>query len=176
VILEPRAPSHIGAPDSPRSMEPPHSDLYKEAKAHQHAFMLWASQWDKFPVSIALNWDDFGLAGTEAHRIPEQRGVYAFLVQPALANGLNVSYLMYIGRTENLKRRFREYVRMGPYDRHPKLAIHLNTYRYYTRFCCATVPDGHNLPELEDALLEAFIPPLNTQFPSKISGIMRAFT
>ncbi len=68
--------------------------------------------------------------------------MYAFLVQPGIGSGLNVSYLMYIGKTDRpLRKRFREYLGevKSPKGRH-KVRLALELWKKYLWFSCAVAP------------------------------------
>lgn len=151
-------------------------DLVVEAEVHRVRFTLWCRMWDEFQQSVALDWVDHPFEDGEVDNIPSSPGVYAFLVQPRLAGGLDVSYLLYIGESGNLKRRFRDYLdEVEDQNARPRIVIYLNRYLRYLRFCCATLPSNVSTTDIEDELLAAFIPPLNKKLPARVRRVVNAF-
>lgn len=151
-------------------------DLVIEADSHRLPFTLWCRMWDEFSSTVTLNWIDHPFQREEVDNIPDSAGVYAFLVQPRIACGLNVSYLLYIGESRNLKRRFRDYLReLRAKKARPKISIYLNRYLPYLRFCYAKLPKDVSTTDVEDTLLQAFIPPLNSKFPARVGKVVNAF-
>ena len=66
----------------------------------------------------ALTWSLFPFQDASRSQIPNAPGVYAFLIVPNIAGNLNVSYLMYIGKTDRpLRQRFAEYLLEAKSDR-----------------------------------------------------------
>ena len=82
-----------------------------EMMAHEHHFILWPRQWKTYVDTH--NWKSFRLDKTEKNHIPKRAGVYSLLVQPGIANHPACSYLMYIGKTTSLYRRFMDYLNGG---------------------------------------------------------------
>ena len=150
-----------------------YEDLVVEAEAHRVPFTLWCRMWDEFQQSVSLEWVDHPFEDGEVDEIPSTPGVYAFLVQPRLAGGLDVSYLLYIGKSGNLNRRFRDYLReLEAENARPRIVIYLNR---YLRFWCATLPSDVSTTDIEDELLAAIIPPLNKRLPASVGRIVGAF-
>ncbi|MFQ6041067.1 MAG: hypothetical protein ACE5PV_09440 [Candidatus Poribacteria bacterium] len=57
----------------------------------------------------------------------------------------------------------------------PKVVRLLNKYQGYLYFCCSTVPSSIPIESVEEALLKAFLPPCNDQFPAEVSRVIGAF-
>ena len=105
------------------------------------------------------------------------RGIYSFVIQPGIASHPHGSYLMYIGKAKhNLRERFKAYrsEQNNPEGR-PKILELLNLYQGYLHFCCSIVQDKARIPEIEGALINAFRPPCNSQFPAEIRSPTGAF-
>ncbi len=151
-------------------------DLVKEAKSHVETFVLWPRRWSECQLSTVLNWVVFPFEQSKADQIPDGPGIYAFLIQPGIASNLNASYLMYIGQTNSLRSRYRDYLREpdSPIGR-PKIVVLLDMYRGFLSFSCAPLSGADQLECIEDALLGAYIPPANDQFPAQIRRIVNAF-
>lgn len=148
-----------------------------QLKAHQCDFYLWPKLWSEYTSSLAFNWKVHPFDETEIPNIPDYLGIYAFLIQPGIASFHCCSYLMYIGKTERtLKKRFKEYI----YEKQsetgrPKIVSLLNKYQGYLYFCCSTVASGIPIEDMEKALLKAFLPPCNDQFPAEVRRVIGAF-
>ncbi|RME04378.1 MAG: hypothetical protein D6816_09765 [Bacteroidetes bacterium] len=151
-------------------------DLVEEARAHRITFTLWSRRWDDFKASVTLNWKDHPFVPEEKINIPPTPGVYAFLLQPRIANGLEASYVLYIGESSNLQERFDNYLQeIKSKNARPRIRVYLNQYKSFLRFCCATLPSGVSTTTIEDALLAAFIPPLNVKLPAEVRAVVAAF-
>lgn len=153
------------------------SDLLKEqdeCKAHCHEFTLWRRKWQEYSCVFFLDWRIHRLDDCERHAIPEESGIYTLLVQPGIANHPASSYLMYVGQTTSLRRRFGEYLNRERRETgRPKIMRLLNLYATNTWFCYSAVPQK-DLDEVEGALLTAYIPPANDQLPASIRGVIGA--
>ena len=145
---------------------------------HAPPFVLWPQQWAAYNLSDLLNWKIYPFQQDRIDEIPSDPGIYSFVVQPRIANHPHCSYLMYVGMTERpLRERFKEYFseKRNAKNGRPKLLKLLNVYQDYLHFCCSTIEETERIEEIEDALLNAFIPPSNDEYPAEISRIMKAF-
>ena len=92
---------------------------------HSHLMVMVPGRWSSFSQRALppLAWSAFPFKPASRARIPNQQGVYAFLIAPNIAGDLKVSYLMYIGQTDRtLRQRFAEYLREARSDNvRPKL-------------------------------------------------------
>ena len=149
-----------------------------EMNRHTHEMVMVPRFWTSFSsgATPALSWSTFPFKDTSRSKIPEQPGVYAFLIAPTIAGDLNVSYLMYIGETERtLRDRFGDYLLEAKSDRiRPKLLRILPLYPDHLLFACAPVPAGVLPKEVESALLDAFLPPGNDQVPATVRRARKA--
>jgi hypothetical protein len=153
-------------------------DAVSDAKAHEVRMILWPCQWQKCQLEGNLHWQVFEFKDESTNTIPSLPGVYAFLVQPRLAGNLDASYLMYIGKTDrSLRQRCQEYLQetIDPSGR-PKIVDTLIRYSGYIYFSCATIIDPAIAPQkIEEELLKALIPPMNSELPAEVRRIMNAF-
>ena len=144
-----------------------------EMKVHEHRFILWPRQWKKYVATH--NWTSCNLDAKDKDRIPKQSGVYSLLVQPGIANHPACSYLMYIGKTTSLRRRFMDYLNERKRETgRPKIFRVLNKYKDYVYFCYTTIHEN-DLSNVEDNLLIAYMPPNNDQYPAEIRHLTGAF-
>ena len=145
-----------------------------EMKAHMREFVLWPLRWQQYtPGNHA--WHLQRLRPDDVNNIPESAGVYTLLIQPGIASHPSCSYVMYVGRSDSLRRRFREY--LGPERRatgRPKIYRLLHRYSDYLWFCFTEV-EAARTKDVEDALMTAYVPPENDQLPAEIRNIRGAF-
>jgi excinuclease UvrABC nuclease subunit len=157
---------------------PQRVDLIKEAKFHTHKLILWPARWQAYKCRASLRWQVFPFDESIANQIPDQPGVYAFCIQPNVAD-LDASYVMYIGKTErSLRTRFREYLReaQSPSGRPRLTDMLLNPYRSFLYFICAVLNPQTIPGEIEEDLLDTFMPPMNTELPAEVRQIVNAFS
>ena len=156
-----------------------HTDLLQsdEMMRHTHHMVMVPSLWTGFSVFQSLSWSVFPFSESSRNSVPDQQGVYAFLVVPGIAGDLNVSYLMYLGETERpLRVRFGEYLLEAQSDTiRPKLLRILPLYPDHLLFACAPLPSGVAPKDVETALITAFLPPGNDQLPATIRRGRKAF-
>ena len=142
-------------------------------KAHEHQFILWPRQWSGYVDTH--NWKTYNLNENQKVNIPDNPGIYSLLIQPGIANHPACSYLMYIGKTTSLRRRFSNYLNERKRETgRPKIFRILNKYKNYMKFCY-TIVDEDDLETVENNLLIAFIPPNNDQFPVQLRPLIGAF-
>lgn len=144
-----------------------------ECLAHLVRFPLWPAKWQAFTSDVALSWTIRKLEHDEKENIPSTAGIYSLLIQPAIASHPACSYLMYVGQAQNLQDRFYNYLTTEQRIR-PKVVRLLHKWRGYIHFCYSNVPVGQ-LTVVEDALLDAYIPPVNSRFPGQLASVVRAF-
>ena len=154
-----------------------------EALSYRQKFNLWPTRWENCAVPISLNWKAVKFEKENKATIPENQGVYAFFVEPQVADLPNHAYLMYIGETgqdgdNNLRERFSDYL---SYKKNSKrLHIHrfLNKWDGYLYFYYAEISQSAvNLRDLETMLLDTFVPPYNRKdFSPEIGRIFRGLS
>lgn len=154
------------------------SDLVKaqdELASYGQTFTLWATGWKNFLAPISLNWEFVKFERENRATIPESQGIYAFFVEPQVAEFRNHAYLMYIGEAgqdsnNNLKEKFSEYFSYKRNHKRPHIHRLLNKWDGYLYFYYAEIPCDRNLYELETILLDTFQPPYNMRdFSAEIS-------
>jgi excinuclease UvrABC nuclease subunit len=152
-------------------------DLAAQKALHEWRLVLWPLRWQGYSVTGSLTWVSTEFNDNSVSAVPNVPGVYAFLLHPGVPPGLNVSYVMYVGRTgRSLRIRFREYLRESsdPAGR-PRILRLLQPYAGFLHFCCATVESPLTPNEVEEQLLSSLLPPVNEQLPAEVSRVMRAF-
>ena len=161
----------------------------RRVRIYKQDFLLWKQQWDAYTdPPIPLDWQCVKFERDNASLVPTEKGVYAFFVEPRIAQFPSHGYLMYIGQTghnseRHLRKRFGDYLYVKNLsDREllkspNKERIHdmLNIWAGYLYFYYAEVDSTQmDLEQLEQQLLDAFIPPfVERGYSAKIGRIVK---
>ncbi len=148
------------------------------ADFHVKRMVLSPFQWGACKLPVDLTWRAVKFTRTNAMQIPATRGVYTFLVQPGIADHPCCSYLLYVGETasQTFRRRYRQYLRewrAGDQSTRPHVTDMLEKWAGYLWFCFARVQNRNLIEDVENALLTAYLPPSNKDFPAKVSRELR---
>lgn len=151
-------------------------DLAAERSVYRKEFMLYPAAWSKYGYKRQLDWKTVSFRASERSKLPKEPGVYAFLIQPNVAPVLNASYLVYVGETKSLHRRFGDYLReeAGLGNARIQLYSLFKYFKGYILFAYATLPEAER-KEAEDELIKALTPPINRKLPATIAAAERAF-
>jgi hypothetical protein len=139
-------------------------------------FILCPDNWGKYPNRLDLDWHDVKFTQDNKELVPrDQAGIYSFVAIPKIANHPACSYLLYIGMTErqNFRDRYSQYLREGS-KRKPRWHIlnMLTNWSGHLWFYYAPVSDRSIISQLEDDLIESFLPPYNYEYPASIRDVM----
>ena len=153
------------------------NDLVSDAKYHTHSFTLWPSRWQQFLLpGLILTWQDVPFDRSRTSEVPQQPGLYAFIIRPRTNSGLGPGYLMYIGEADDLRVRFLDYFReMGSDSGRPRVVLMLSSYQEHLDFRFACLPTSADPKTVEKALIETYVPPINKNYPASIRRVMGAF-
>lgn len=151
------------------------SELQGEFARYRVQFSLWPRTWDSINDIASLHWESIAFGENNVHAIPENPGIYTFLINPNVANHPH-KYLCYIGKTERtLKERYSEYLREATtITGRPKIVRLLNGWKGNLEFCY-TLVEREDIKTLEKRLIDAFVPPFNSDFSANIGRIVGAF-
>ena len=137
-------------------------------KAEVHELMLSPALWEAFPGCGSLTWLGVAFEGNQKKNVPDQRGLYCFVIAPTTKPSLPfASYPIYIGETgdkskANLRTRFGQYLREAEVQKRPHIFYALNKWRGHLRFCYAIVSDKRrSLTKIEADLNTALVPPFS---------------
>ena len=146
-----------------------------ELASHRYAFFLHPTYWLKCACDDIASWQMVKLSQAGKDYVPSEPGIYTLLVQPGIVCHPACSYLMYVGKTTTLKRRFREYLHEAQRETgRPKIMRLITKYPDHTWFCFRIV-SAENLERVEDALIAAYLPPANDKFPAEVRPAIGAF-
>ena len=140
-------------------------------RLHIRKFLLYPDFWkdDKNRINTDLNWRFTKFTINNINEVPENHGLYCFVVKPEIQNFFETSYLLYIGETQRtLKIRFGEYLRdqNGLGKPRPKVYEMLKLYQDCLYFYFAEINDSRVIEENEEKLLNTFLPAINTKIPN----------
>jgi hypothetical protein len=159
------------------------TSAYDDLKAYEvDKLILHPELWRKLTLSVLLQWIIEPFNRKAAARIPDvYGGVYAFVVQPGIANFAHASYLLYIGKTEGkegFRQRYKQYLThsVETKTRRPRLRRMFDHWPNHLWFCYARVNlQGKQLEAIENSLLGAFLPPYNGEFPGEVGKARNAW-
>jgi len=147
-------------------------DLDEKAKIRFRIkkFLLSPEFWEDTNnhLTNTLTWNNLKFELSNYNNIPEQKGIYCFVVKPGVPNFFETRYLFYIGETtRTLKKRFKEYLddQIGKGKPRPKIFEMLKLYKNNLYFYYTEISDDKEIHDTEDKLLNTFIPFVNTDIP-----------
>lgn len=143
---------------------------------HTYEFVLWPRQWRSYVSTRTHSWIFHRLDERERSNIPSASGIYTLLMQPGIANHPQCSNVMYVGKAVSLRNRFGEYLSKERRETgRPKIFRLLNKYDEHLWFCFTLVPK-RQLQAVEDALINAYVPPCNDSLPADLRPVRGAFS
>lgn len=148
-----------------------------EFQLAKYTFILSPTQWDRYEGPQDLQWACVVFGQATLATIPESPGVYAFCVRPQVGGELCGSYLLYIGKTNKLRRRCGEYLSRGAAgNERPRIQRMLNRFSgtKYLHFCFSEVVQSET-EAVETSLLEVCLPPGCPDLPASVRRAVDAF-
>ncbi len=139
---------------------------------HSHIFWLPPDRWNSAP-SLHFEWEAVKLSGSNRVRVPAESGVYTLIIMPGIYSHPHCSYLAYAGKSNNLKRRFGEYLTKERRTR-KKIRSLLRKWGEFICFCYAKVAE-EELEKFEDALLQHYVPPFASRYKGTLKQAVGAF-
>ena len=134
--------------------------------------------WEQCDLPVQLEWQSVKFGKDQSGKVPSDKfGVYAFMLEPNLTGPPKAAYLLYVGQTKRpFRKRFGEYLPPEA-GRLARLAIglQLDLWAGHIWFHYAPIKNTDLLDPTEKALLNACIPPLNSQFKGTVGKAVRAF-
>lgn len=156
-----------------------------ELKNYQQHVLLAPSRWRGFVPASPLAWSYVKFEVGNRTAVPEQRGIYAFIVQFQDNGQLPIAlpphgYVMYAGVTgevaagRTLRDRYGDYLRDQKRPKRRSIWLMLNRWKEDIYFHYAPVDANFDLGAAEDALNDAIIPPYVTQdFSAEVRELVR---
>lgn len=126
----------------------------------------WSDENNQLPINLV--WKKIEFTSFNKSKIPQKKGVYAFVVIPEYANLFETKYLFYTGKTNRtLRERFSEYLseKEGKGKPRKKVFKMLNQYDGYLHFFFSEIDSEDDVNDCEECLLNTFVPHINVQIP-----------
>ena len=142
-------------------------------------FILHPGLWSSFqPIVPTLKWQRVKFTAGGVKNLPDNKfGIYSFIAEPNVAGHSAVGYLLYVGKAQeqSLQDRVTSYL----YEKNKRksrvhIAEMLDHCPNHLWLHYAEVADPTKIEAIEDALLQAFLPPFNRDFPATISHMVSA--
>jgi hypothetical protein len=144
-------------------------------------FMLSPSRWRSSRVANPLAWTFVPFSAANRVNIPNNPGVYAFIVRHVNNHFPDHGFIMYVGITgfggsgRTLHDRYGDYLREQQKNKRPKVHYMLKKYSDDIHFAYSVVAPGVDLEQLERDLNDAIIPPESVKdFTAEIRALVKA--
>lgn len=153
-------------------------DFRKELTYSVRRFILAPLSWDGFPEKNFTNfkWNPISFKSASKAKLKPVEGLYMFVIKPDICNAKFLNYLMYIGETDNLQRRFGEYLAKEGDPKSPQYQMYtlIDDYPNNLEFYFAELPGMNEATrkDREAELLTAFFPPVNGKYPAFVQKLL----
>ena len=145
-------------------------------KLYKVSFTLMPKNWENYDSLVDLKWKMVEFNEKNVETIPDDHGgVYSFVVFANVANHPECAYPIYVGETNCFKRRYNEYLRdrFNPKAR-PLIRIMLGLWGEHLRYCFAQIENVDLISTVEENLIRAFDPIINSEFPKDVQATVTA--
>ena len=140
-------------------------------------FVHSPDMWDECNLPVELHWQRVRFGKDYRNQVPSDKfGVYAFMLAPNFIGVPESAYLLYIGQTHGFRARYVQY--LHEYSRgfaRPPISRMLERWYDHIWFHYAPLGNPCLLDKVEDALLNACIPPYNQKYKGRVGRAIRAF-
>jgi len=136
--------------------------LTVERDSFKRIFALWPRMWEWFRKTypdFSSTWESTRLDVKNANKIPATSGVYTLVLAPNILGHSGHFYIMYVGKSDNLRRRFMGYAR-DKKGSNADVTTLLQKYFEYIQFTYSEAPLDSYL-QLETNIITAVHAPLN---------------
>lgn len=152
-------------------------DTRSKFQQYKHNFIICPEQWETLAgLYEDFDWKEIKFITDNQPILPEIEGLYMFMASPKKANTSFLNYLFYVGETDNLRRRFGDYLKKidNPKSGQYKVYTIINDFTEHLYFRYIEL-NGYNQVQrriLEDQFLISFLPPKNSKFPQQLQSII----
>jgi hypothetical protein len=158
-------------------------DLVDHLKTHAVTFVLSPARWQAFQAPKSLAWQSVQFVKKNNSKVPDKRGVYAFVVKHDSSDVPEHGFIMYFGITgetaanRTLRKRFGDYLREQKENKRPRIYYMMQRYRRALFFHFASITTKSvDMAQLEKALNDTHIPPKVTKdFSADVRKAVAAF-
>jgi len=157
-------------------------EMVERFHVHRRSFYLNPDLWNSSRVTFPLTWHEVKFETGNKSSVPENRGIYSFIVKHPNNHFPPHGFIMYIGITginsaeRTLRKRFGEYLIEQRRNKRPRVHMMLNKYVDNLYFNYVAVEDDSvDLAQLEIDLNDALIPPVGRlDFSAEIRALRDA--
>lgn len=140
-------------------------------------FILYPPFWAQLKLG-KLSWTKVPFGRSKITQVPgNQRGIYIFTTLPPKRGQVLCPYLLYVGSVpdSDFRTRFASYVNERSKSKpRPHISKMIECWGEHLWFCYAPLKGKPRfIKKVEDALIQAFLPPFNRIWPASISSTMR---
>lgn len=144
----------------------------KELRYHTSEFFLWPKLWHDYSNTQPLRWKRVKFTERNRDRLPDDAvGIYSFIVDPAVASHPATKYLLYVGKVQDqsFRQRYRQYLAESTDKKgRPAILKMLRAWQGHLWFYYAPVSQTSVISQLEDDLINAYMPPTNRALPVEV--------
>lgn len=146
---------------------------------YRRKFIISPQQWETIAGKYGhFNWSEIKFSEANRTTLNEVEGLYLFFSSPKKVNAPFINYFFYVGETNNLQRRFGEYLdKVGnPKSGQYKMYTVIDDFPDHLYFYYVELPGVNQVQrrEIENEFLTAFTPPINSKYPQGLQSIIRA--
>ena len=135
--------------------------------------LLSPSHWKDFRANTPLKWGETKFQKSNGKQVPNDTpGVYTFVIRPEIAAHPACSYLMYVGKAQkqSLRKRYKQYfTEQDDSSDRVHVTKMLRLWRKHLWFYYAPIKDPTKIDAAEQALMNAFLPPVNRSYRGVVS-------
>lgn len=151
-------------------------------KIYSENFYLPPHRWSAHKDSYKYAWTKVQFKKANASSVPDEPGLYCFVVRPECAALNEIGYLMYIGEAghdsnNTLRKRFKSYFSEQEHVKRPYISYLLQNWKDYLHFyhCKIDKTKQHLIRKYETELLGTFVPVYNKKdFPASLAKAVKA--
>lgn len=152
-------------------------DTRKSLKHYKHNFIICPEQWETLDgLHENSDWKEIKFNSQSQSQLPEIEGLYMFVASPKKGGASFINYLFYVGETDNLRRRFGNYLdkKDNPKSGQYKVYTIIDDFpeHLYFRYIELQGCDQLKRRKIEDQFLVSFLPPKNSRFPQQLQSII----
>ncbi len=150
----------------------------KELHSYLRKFILAPPYWEGLATKPynTYKWQKIHFSEKNRRVLNDVEGLYFFVLSPSIANAIFINYLLYIGETDSISRRFGEYLdKIGdPKSSQYQMFTLIDDYPSHLEFYYVEIPglQTRARKSQEDELLTAFMPPVNNKYPQWVEKLV----
>jgi len=148
---------------------------------HHVQMFYYPQSWARATDNRSITWNSVSFPPSPRRIIPNNPGVYAFVVEPNMFNLQPANGLFYIGKATSLYDRIGAYItdNNADYDSSYTRAhiwMMLNQWSGHLKYYYTETSTVAEAEELEDQMIIAFKPPYNKKLDAQTGRAVRAFS